>query len=194
VSPAERRGYPAQFSTQAREANVFRIAALLLVLFLNVICYAGSNPGDTTAVPGRVAFDPQRDADKDIRDAMGEATRSGRRIMLDVGGEWCPWCKRLDAFFATNADAADLLHKNYVVVKVNYSKENKNEAVLSRYPKIPGYPHLFILDAKGALVHSQDTGLLEEGKGYSKEKILAFLKEWAPGKSQGKVTEQPSGH
>jgi hypothetical protein len=66
------------------------------------------------------------------------------------------------------------------MVKVNWSPENKNEAVLSQYPKIPGYPHLFVLDATGKLVRSQDTGELEAGKGHDPEKVRAFLKRWAP--------------
>ena len=126
-------------------------------------------------------FDEKRDAAADIKLGIAEAKRSDRRVLLDVGGEWCIWCHRLDTLFIRNADLSDFLHKNFVVVKVNYSKEYKNEAVLSKYPKIPGYPHLFVLDAKGKLLHSQDTGELEEGKGHSKEKVLAFLKKWAPG-------------
>ena len=41
-----------------------------------------------------------------------------------------------------------------------------------------GYPHLFVLDAGGALLHSQDTGVLEAGRGYDKAKFVAFLKRW----------------
>jgi hypothetical protein len=63
-------------------------------------------------------------------------------------------------------------------VKVNFSKENKNESFLSNYPKIEGYPHIFVLESDGAFLHSQDTGLLEKEKSYDKDKILAFLKEW----------------
>jgi thiol:disulfide interchange protein len=160
---------------------VFRVIVALLLTVCSIgIAVCQDKAADTMAVPQRVAFDPARDADKDIRDAVVEATMTGRRILLDVGGEWCIWCKRLDAFFASHPRASDLMHTGYVVVKVNFSKENKNEGVLSRYPKIAGYPHLFILDAGGKLVHSQDTGLLEEGKGYSEEKILKFLEQWAP--------------
>jgi thiol:disulfide interchange protein len=157
---------------------VTRSIVVFLLMVATFIAVSQEKLADTTAVPQREAFDPSRDADKDIRDAVVQATGSGRRILLDVGGEWCIWCKRLDAFFASHAGASDLLHKGFVVVKVNYSKENKNEKVLSRYPKIPGFPHLFILDANGKLLHSQDTGLLEDGKGYSEEKILAFLGQW----------------
>ncbi len=125
-------------------------------------------------------FDEKRDAAADIKLGVAEAKRSGRRVLLDVGGEWCIWCHRLDTLFMKHRDLADFMHKNFVVVKINYSKENKNEQVLSKYPKIPGYPHLFVLDAKGKLLHSQDTGELEEGKGHSKEKVFAFLEKWAP--------------
>jgi thiol:disulfide interchange protein len=176
--------YPKEYGIDrqinAREVKVMRTAALALLLLLCIPAIAQQQSVDTTTAAHREAFDPQRDAAKDIRNAVTEANRTGRYILLDVGGEWCIWCKRLDGFFASHAGAAELLHRNYVVVKVNFSKENKNEAVLSNYPKIPGYPHLFVLDSQGKLLHSQDTGLLEEGKGYSEQKIIAFLNAWAP--------------
>lgn len=126
-------------------------------------------------------FDPKRDAARDIQEATVEAERTGRRILLDVGGDWCIWCRRLDSLFVANKDLAELLHKEFVVVKVNWSKENKNEAVLSRYPKIPGYPHLFVLDGNGKLLHSQDTGQLESGNHHDRDKVMGFLKKWGPG-------------
>jgi thioredoxin-related protein len=124
-------------------------------------------------------FDPTRDAAADIKAAISEATRTHRRILLDVGGEWCIWCRRLDSLYASHKNLADYVTAHYVVVKVNYSKENKNESVLSKYPKIPGYPHYFVLESDGTLLHSQDTGALEAGKGHDPAKVLAFLKKWA---------------
>mgnify|MGYP001396386387 FL=1 len=64
---------------------------------------------------------------------------------------------------------------------MNVSKENDNRAFLSRWPKVAGYPHLFVLDADGRLLHSQDTGALELGKGYDAAKVRAFLERFAPG-------------
>ena len=43
-----------------------------------------------------------------------------------------------------------------------------------------GYPHLFVLDANGKLLHSQNTGELEAGKSYDKGRFLAFVKRFAP--------------
>ncbi len=134
---------------------------------------------DAPAHPGAVErFDPARDPERDLKVAMVEAKRTGKRILLDVGGEWCIWCRRLDTLFMKNPDLADQLHQGFVTVKVNYSKENKNEKFLSGFPKIPGYPHLFVLDASGMLLHSQDTGALESGKGHDPAKVVEFMNAW----------------
>ena len=124
-------------------------------------------------------FDPKRDAANDVATAVQLAKAQSKRVVVYVGGEWCAWCHIMDRFFAANEEASALREAHYVWVKVNWSKENQNEAVLARWPKISGYPHLFVLDADGTLLHSQDTSLLEEGKGYDKAKFVAFLEKWA---------------
>ena len=125
-------------------------------------------------------YDPKRNADQDIQEAMAEAKRTKRRILLEVGGEWCSWCHRLDEFFTAHPELIALRDKNYVTVKINFSEENPNKEVLSRYDKIPGYPHIFVLDSDGKLLHSQNTSPLESGKSYDLERITAFLHDWAP--------------
>ena len=85
----------------------------------------------------------------------------------------------MDKFLTEDAVLLDLLQKNYVVVKVNFSDENKNERFLASYPKIEGYPHLFVLDAKGKLLESKNTGDLEEGKGYNLTRSQEFLVKYA---------------
>lgn len=133
------------------------------------------------------AFDPAHDAQKDLQDAVALARKSGRRVLMDVGGEWCVWCRRLDTLWAANNALRAYRDSNYVTLKVNWSPENKNVALLSKYPRIKGYPHIFVLEKDGTLLHSQDTGELEKGKGHDPEKVLAFLKTWAPpGRKSGK--------
>lgn len=134
--------------------------------------------GAAQTLPSR--FDPARDAAADVATAAAQAKAQGKRVLVDVGGEWCAWCHILDRFVEANADVRALRDANYVWVKVNWSKDNKNEALLSRWPKIGGYPHFFVLDGNGSLLHSQDTSLLESGKEYDRAKLIAFLKAWAP--------------
>ena len=132
----------------------------------------------STVMPSK--YDPARDANKDINDAVAEAKRTGKRVLLDVGGEWCVWCHRMDSFIEQNADLAKILEQHYVVVKINVDPKNRNQAVLSHYPNVPGYPHLFVLDMNGKLLRSQDTSELEAGKSYDLERFKSFLAKWAP--------------
>ena len=125
-------------------------------------------------------FDSTRNPARDVEDAVVEAKRTGRRILLDVGGNWCKWCHYLDRFWNENKDVADFLHEKFIYVKVNFSKGNENKDFLSKFPKIPGYPHFFVLNTDGTLLWSQDTGELESGQGHDHDKMLAFLKKWAP--------------
>jgi thiol-disulfide isomerase/thioredoxin len=136
---------------------------------------------DSKPVPAHLQkkFDPKRDAAKDITDTVVLAKKENKRILLDVGGEWCGWCKKLDKFFEENLEAKAILAKSYLVVKINMSPENENKELLSKFPKIKGYPHLFVLDKDGKLLHSQDTGELETDPNHDPAKVIPFLQKWA---------------
>lgn len=132
----------------------------------------------------RWSFDPDRDAQKDIQEAIAQAKKLNKRIYLDVGGEWCIWCHRLDSLFIHHKELREYLQQHYIIVKINVSKENKNEKVLSRYPEITGYPHVFVLNKFGKLIRSQHTEEWEYPKnypvkGYIPKKVFTFLKKWA---------------
>jgi thiol:disulfide interchange protein len=159
-----------------------RIISACMLLFLSAPVFSQSDTPATKAKPAQSKlFDPERNAAKDIEAAVAEAARTGRRVLVDVGGNWCPWCHEMERFIDAHGDLHALRDRNYVTVRVNWSPENKNEAVLSKYPKIPGYPHLFVLDKNGTLLHSQDTSQIEDGKtSYNLEKFAAFLTQWAP--------------
>jgi thiol:disulfide interchange protein len=144
--------------------------ALLLSL---LAALALSSAGAAGPLPDR--FDPGRDAAADVATALALARQEGKRVLVDVGGEWCTWCHVLDRFMAAHEDLRRLRDAHYVWLKVNWSPQNRNEGLLSRWPKIRGYPHFFVLDESGQVLHSQATSELEAGKDYDREKMRAFL-------------------
>lgn len=125
-------------------------------------------------------YDPNRNGASDLAAAQSEARRSNRNVLIEVGGQWCIWCHFLDKFFETHEEIKDLRDQYYVTVPINYSKENKNKKLLSRFPEVAGFPHLYVLDGDGKLIQSQDTSELEQGEGYNPEKMKEFLLKWAP--------------
>jgi len=127
-------------------------------------------------------YDPGRNAEQDLRNAVTEAQRAGKHILLEVGGDWCSWCHIMDKYFDQNPKLTKYRDDNYITVKINFSPQNENEKFLSQYPKIPGYPHLFVLETDGKLLHSKFTAELEEGQSYNLQRFTDFLETWAPKK------------
>ena len=165
--------------------NLVINSLILLVLFTahTATACAQNQTSETTAVSKYAAiadYDPKRDAAADVEQAVAEAARSKKNVLLEFGGKWCIWCRIMDTYFEKNADVLKLREDGYVTVKINFSPENENDILLAKYGKITGYPHLFVLDQTGKLLHSQDTAELEEGKSYNREKFVEFLKKWSP--------------
>ncbi len=125
-------------------------------------------------------YDAARNPAQDLQDAMREAARTKRRILLEVGGDWCVWCNIMDGLFESHPGLQNLRDSRYVRVKINFGKDNPNEEFLSHYPRIAQYPHFIVLDSQGKLLESRDTGAFEHGRTYNSKKLAAFLKKWAP--------------
>ncbi len=157
--------------------TLWRFAFVTLITVGAVFSFAQVSRAQSPYAPV-TKYDPKRDAAQDIRDAAAEAKRTNRRVLLEVGGEWCSWCHHMDDFFQAHPDLTGLRDKSFVTLKINFSEENPNKEVLARYPEIAGYPHLFVLDADGTLVHSQDTSPLEESKSYNLDRFTTFLAYW----------------
>jgi thioredoxin-related protein len=128
-------------------------------------------------------YKPDENAEQEIAKKIKEAKAQGKHVFIQAGGNWCIWCARFNDFVTTDKSIDSLVTANYVVYHLNYSKENRNTALLAKYkfPQRFGFPVFLILNAKGELIHTQNTGYLENGqKGYDKEKIVGFLNDWSP--------------
>ena len=154
----------------------------VLMLFLLSGCeYFSGNRVNLEELPEfSKQYNPSYDPQSDLEFAISIASESNRRILMIVGGDWCPWCRSMDKFFKENSDLNALLHENFVVLKVYYGKENYNSRFLSGFPRLIATPHFYILDSDGSTLHSQETEVLEKGRSYDKLKVTAFLQRWLP--------------
>jgi thioredoxin-related protein len=127
-------------------------------------------------------YNPEANAKKQLNDAVVLADSLGKHVFVQVGGNWCKWCLRFNKFCNDSLEVDTLLHNNYVVVHLNYSKENENLDVLETlgYPQRFGFPVIVILDGKGNRIHTQDSALLEKDGSYDKEKVVTFMSYWTP--------------
>jgi thioredoxin-related protein len=125
-------------------------------------------------------YKPVENAEQAIAAAAKEAKENGKHVFIQVGGNWCIWCARFNNFITEDADIKNYIESNYVVYHLNYSPENKNSELLAKYgfPQRFGFPVFLILNGEGTLIHTENSVYLEEGKGYSKLRIIEFLKNW----------------
>ena len=76
-------------------------------------------------------YNEEVDAMAQIQTASMLAKQSGRYVLCQVGGNWCPWCIRFANFATTDSVIAPLIERNFVYVHINYSKANKNPEAMN---------------------------------------------------------------
>ncbi len=124
-------------------------------------------------------YDPGRDAFSDGKAALALAAKSGRKVLIEVGGDWCTWCHVLERVIHENPELERMLRQHYVLLKVNVSEGNDNNDFMRDMPILHGYPQLFVARRNGDIVHAQDPSEFIVHGSYDPELILAFLKRWA---------------
>lgn len=138
---------------------------------------------DTSAAKSPPLYDETADGSKQVADALVVAKKDGKHVLLQFGANWCGWCHRLHTLFDTDKGIGEELKNNYVVVLIDVNKGH-NQTTDSKYdhPTRFGLPAIVVLDADGKQLTTKNSGELEEGDHHSPEKVMAFLKEWAPKK------------
>ena len=144
-----------------------------------VFCFLPLNVNIASALPAySQSYDPARDPFADGRAALQLAQQTNRRVLIEVGGNWCSWCLQLDKFLNANQQLRDQLHRYFVVLKVNVSEKNDNADFIAGFPKPLGYPHIYIAEANGTIIFSKDTAQLLENSRYSVARFQQFIDRW----------------
>ena len=134
-------------------------------------------------------YNVQANAQEDIKVAVKLADKANKHVLLQIGGNWCTWCIAFHNLVDTTATLKTYLDDHFVTQLVNYSPENKNEAVLASlgHPERFGFPVFVVLDGKGKVIHIQNSAYLETSavneKGrklvaHDPKKVMEFFKNW----------------
>ncbi len=125
-----------------------------------------------------------------IDQAITKAKAEEKFVVCQVGGNWCPWCLRFADFITNDSTISSLIDENFVYIHVNYNpRQSEGEEKIQQARKMMerlnnparfGFPVFVVLDQTGSVLHIQDSSFLEEGQGYSQEKVLRFFKNWTP--------------
>jgi hypothetical protein len=128
-------------------------------------------------------YDPLADATADIRRAVDIAGAQNKFVLIQAGGNWCSWCLEFARFCKADPKIDSVINASFIWYHLNYSKENRNLDIFTRYqfPQRFGFPVFLILNGKGELVHTENSVYLEDGnKSYNREKVISFVEMWSP--------------
>lgn len=117
---------------------IFVFSALIIVLMLGS-CAKESEP---EATAGGV------DWLLSMEEAVSEAEKQDRPIMIDVYADWCGWCKRLDSDTYIHEDVVARAGE-FVSLKLD---ADANRSIMSQYG-IGGLPTILFIGADGKEIH-----------------------------------------
>jgi thioredoxin-related protein len=161
----------------------FLLTTFLLTTFLIITPALAINAEDLPKYSK--VYDEQSDPFQDANAAIKLAKETQRNVLIEIGGNWCSWCKKMDAFLTKNPEVYQKLHNEFVLLKVSVSDSNENEEFMKSLPPVLGYPHMYVSTSSGKMILSKDTAELLDGEQYSKKQWLAFLNKWQTSATQG---------
>jgi thioredoxin 1 len=118
-------------------------------------------------------------AKTEIKEALAQASKLHKRVILDFGGNWCGDCRVLDKFFHQEPNAT-LLKDKFILVDVNIGRFDQNKDIAATYgvPLDKGVPALAVLDSDGHTLFSQKKGEFESMRKMDPSSVTEFLKRW----------------
>lgn len=135
-------------------------------------------------------YDESRDPLSQIDSAVVRARLAQKFVVCQVGGNWCPWCLRFADFVARDSAVGRLVAENFEYIHVNYDPRRTGDGEESRRASALmrrldncgrfGFPVFVVLDGDGRVLHIQDSSFLEEGRGYDRQRVLRFFRNWTP--------------
>jgi thioredoxin-related protein len=123
-------------------------------------------------------YNEKNDPFKDATAAIALANKTHRNVLIEIGGNWCTWCNKMDEFLEKNPEVYQALHSKFVLLKVNVSDGNENKAFMSSLPPVLGYPHMYVSTSTGKMILSKDTAQLQKNGQYNVDLWLKFINQW----------------
>ena len=124
---------------------------LCLILFFSI--YSNGNAQSEDEMPEPV----------ELEEALKLASETGKKILVDVFAEWCPYCQRMHSDVYTDENVLEAITDYYIWVRINVESDEKvdyhgnemTEAEFASALENRSVPTTYFLDSEGSILGSQ---------------------------------------
>ncbi|MGD0189552.1 MAG: thioredoxin family protein [Rhizomicrobium sp.] len=155
----------------------------------------GASPASAGVLPPRVVtiqslsdlivpdypFSEYADADADVAHAFAQARAQNKRVLIDLGGNWCADCRILSGIMEL-PEVRRFLDTYYVIAIVDVGRFNRNLQIPARFgitARLEAVPCILIANPDGRLVNGGHTFALDDARSMAPQEIVDWLATWA---------------
>ena len=126
-------------------------------------------------------YNEAANADAQVAAAFARAQKSHKRVLIDLGGNWCVDCLVL-ANFVLLPEMRRFMAAHYEEVLVDVGRFNHNLQIPARFgitKRLEGVPALLIVTPDGKLVNGGDIFATAEAHSMTPQAVAAYLAKYA---------------
>ena len=136
---------------------------------------------DDLAKPLPLPYDEAANADANVAAAKARARKSGKKLLIDLGGNWCGDCRVLAGIMHV-PEVRAFVARHYEVVTVDVGRFDKNSQVAARYgikERLAGVPAILVVDPKtDRLINAGHITALSDARHMTPQALADWLAQW----------------
>lgn len=137
---------------------------------------------DQLAKPLPLPYDEGADADAQVAAARARAIRAHKRLLIDLGGNWCLDC-RLLAGVMDLPELRAFVARHFEIVTVDVGRFDRNLQIPARYGitgRLTGVPAVLIVDPRtDRLIDAGHEAALSDARSLTPQALADWLARWA---------------
>ncbi|GAA0551142.1 thiol-disulfide isomerase/thioredoxin [Rhizomicrobium palustre] len=129
----------------------------------------------------RSPYDEKADAVAAVDAAFARAKKSHKRVLIDLGGNWCGDCIVLANIMALK-EVKPFIASKFEVVAVDVGRFDKNLAIPARFgitSRLEGVPAVIVAEPDGTFVNKGKITALSDARHMSPQAVVDWLAQWA---------------